>query len=496
MSHSVVVCYGDEDKELFKALQHYLEVLRREGIVDALIDGAIHHSSSPYPGLQADLNNADAVVLLLSAGLVTHEVLRREMPGMLERQRLGELYIIAIPTGNVSLSGTVFAPLRVRHLVTGWSNPDPFLHSITLAIREHLAPSRSERVLLLTLENFTVFEQVSLRFSSSLNVFIGVNGTGKSHVLKLIYALMKAREDRILEFPDVAQVPLDVIKKLRGVFKPDDGRLERLIRRDAEEQVSTCMLEKERGTPFRLVITAVRTVSSEGDHVADSHALFIPSREVLAMYEGFTRAYERRELSFDETYYDLCKELSAAPLREKDETGLAHVLSELEQVLGGTVKLSGNRFYVQSRLGEIEAHLVAEGMRKIAVLAALISNGALTRNSLLFWDEPEANLNPKLVVVIARILRQLAKAGVQIFMATHDYLLIRELSLAAEYELERSGFIRYVSFYRLEAEGPVLVESDETLAALEHNPIMEAFAAHDQREQDLFYSPGPLGGQA
>jgi hypothetical protein len=41
--------------------------------------------------------------------------------------------------------------------------------------------------------------------------------------------------------------------------------------------------------------------------------LFLPSREFLSAYEGFIAAYQARELSFDETYYDLCVALSAAP---------------------------------------------------------------------------------------------------------------------------------------------------------------------------------------
>ncbi len=35
------------------------------------------------------------------------------------------------------------------------------------------------------------------------------------------------------------------------------------------------------------------------------------------MYEGFVAAYSDRELSFDETYYDLCVALSANPIKGK-----------------------------------------------------------------------------------------------------------------------------------------------------------------------------------
>lgn len=38
------------------------------------------------------------------------------------------------------------------------------------------------------LKNFTVFEDLRLEVSSGINIFIGENGTGKTHLLKAIYA--------------------------------------------------------------------------------------------------------------------------------------------------------------------------------------------------------------------------------------------------------------------------------------------------------------------
>ena len=38
------------------------------------------------------------------------------------------------------------------------------------------------------LDNFTVFEKLSLEFSPGMNVFIGENGLGKTHIMKLLYS--------------------------------------------------------------------------------------------------------------------------------------------------------------------------------------------------------------------------------------------------------------------------------------------------------------------
>jgi predicted ATP-dependent endonuclease of OLD family len=39
------------------------------------------------------------------------------------------------------------------------------------------------------IENFTVFDKVQFQFGTGINVIIGDNGTGKSHLLKLAYTI-------------------------------------------------------------------------------------------------------------------------------------------------------------------------------------------------------------------------------------------------------------------------------------------------------------------
>lgn len=77
-------------------------------------------------------------------------------------------------------------------------------------------------------------------------------------------------------------------------------------------------------------------------------------------------------------------------------------------------------------------NLVAEGMRKFATIYKLLANGTLTPETTLFWDEPEANLNPALLRDIAVILTELAQAGFQIILATHSLFLLKELHILAQ----------------------------------------------------------------
>jgi len=42
----------------------------------------------------------------------------------------------------------------------------------------------------LTVKNLTVFPEIQLQFSQNLNVIVGENGTGKTHLLKILYSAL------------------------------------------------------------------------------------------------------------------------------------------------------------------------------------------------------------------------------------------------------------------------------------------------------------------
>lgn len=332
----------------------------------------------------------------------------------------------------------------------------------------------------LELTDFSVFKKADLEFCPGINVLIGENGTGKSHVLKMMYAALRAaREDA-----DLARGQERLFTKLVMVFRPENGELSRLIRRGSSGTCRVRIVEDMNAEPTSKLVLGRQSFVGWST-LKRRGALFLPPREVLAMYRGFVAAYEGRELDFDETYYDMCKALSAAPLRGPRAKAIEAMLVPLEQILGGRVVLDGDRFFVTQADGKTEAHLVAEGLRKIASLAYLVANGALARDSVLLWDEPEASLNPGLVVKVVDFLRTLAVSGVQVFLASHDFLLVHRLSQAAEYGVKPAVPVRFFSLYRAEPGGAVEVEQGDSLVDIEHNAILDEFARYYDREQVL-----------
>lgn len=332
----------------------------------------------------------------------------------------------------------------------------------------------------LKLRNFTVFENADFAFAPGINVFIGENATGKSHLLKTIYALLDAARSASGQNPD------EVVKsRLASVFLPDRKDVGRLVR-VRTEGTCTFAIKSDRGETHA-------SLNEHGDVGLTLHrwdpmppAVYLPSRDVLAMYEGFAPLYKSTELSFDQTYYDLCIALQRQSKRGEAKGPADELAAPLLALLGGSVELDGPRFYVDLGDAPREAHLVAEGLRKIATLAHLAGNGSIEQGSVLLWDEPETNLNPRLLAKLAGALRGLAARGVQIFLSTHDFLLSHKLSQAAEHRALPDVEVRFFSLHRESPADGVEVEAAATLAEIQHNSILDEYAAYYDEERDLF----------
>jgi energy-coupling factor transporter ATP-binding protein EcfA2 len=345
----------------------------------------------------------------------------------------------------------------------------------------------------LTIKDFTAFRHTpSLEFCPGINIIIGENGMGKSHVLKLIYSVLKAHEASSgPTAPKSLQLEGTLASKLAGVFMPDGMALNRLISRAQGAGAARVVLTTDTGeTMFQITsksgLSAVRTTQMKVER-----SIFIPSREALSLYEGFRSLYKERLISMDETYADLCDALGLPQLRGPRGSGRNKQIEVIESLIGGKVRLKEERFYVQFNDGSmVEAHLVAEGWRKLGSIAQLMMNGALAKNGILLWDEPEANLNPAAISDVVKVLYALAASGMQVFLSTHDSLLAGEFGLIADYPNQfpskNPPEIRFIGLHR--GAGQISIDSDTgpRLADLEHNPILEASLRHYDKGSELF----------
>ncbi len=324
----------------------------------------------------------------------------------------------------------------------------------------------------LKFHRFTAFESLELELSPGINVFLGTNGTGKTHLMKAAYAAC-----------DITKSKLDFEDKLIRVFLPSGGNLGRLVKRQkASSRANLEILRDDLNMQVsfsnhaKLPKSANRSGEKEWkDNPIES--VYIPVKEMLANAVGFRSLYAQREIHFEEIYADILDRAYRPPLRGPVGSNWKKLMNNLQKVMEGRVVVKEEEFFLRNKQGNLEFSLLAEGMRKLGLLWLLIKNGTLLRGTVLFWDEPESNLNPKLFGTMMEILLELQRQGVQIFLATHDYVILKELDLRRK----KNDHVSFYSLYRDETQ-EIAVQTSLDYLQIHPNAIAEAFSDIYDRE--------------
>jgi predicted ATPase len=324
----------------------------------------------------------------------------------------------------------------------------------------------------LNIQNFTAFRDARFTFTPGINAFVGANGTGKTHVLKLLFAIQYA-QNRYREESEAQS------SSFLRVYQA--GKFEDLVRHKAKRSEFG-----GRWNGKNWYFSLKRSEEDDRTHLskpetalAMTRPVFIPSTEMMGHTRRFLSTYDEYQIDFDLTHRDIVALLLSPERRENialrsPENSAGY--DALQAILGGEVVEESERFYLKTPNGRQPMPLVAEGLRKIATLQQLMKNGHLQPGSVLFWDEPEVHLSPLLMDEVVGALLGLARSGVQIFLATHSYVILKELDLQAESTDE----VRFFGFQP--TENGTEVHSTTDYAQLNPNPIAEQFDSIYDRE--------------
>lgn len=335
----------------------------------------------------------------------------------------------------------------------------------------------------LALENFTAFEKLNLSFSPGVNVLIGANGTGKTHLLKLLYSSCSMSEG----------VTETLSSRLIRNFRPYEDRIGRLIRRTGKSSNAKISINRRGG---------LRLYATFSNHTKDSlkinwaqrsawlannvTAVYIPVKEMLAHAPGFRSLFAKREISFEGVYADIVDHAYLPKLSGPIDKDRTRLLIALQKAIDGKVVAKGEHFFLKNKQGDLEFTLLAEGIRKLALIWLLIQNGTLLSGTILFWDEPEANLNPSLLGEVVEIILELQRLGVQVFLTTHNYVLLKEFDLRKKDE----DTIRYISLFR-DSSGAVTAHSSDDYNGIDPNAIAGTFNNLYDRELKRSFGEDP-----
>ena len=255
-------------------------------------------------------------------------------------------------------------------------------------------------------------------FVPGINVVVGGNDSGKSHLLKLCYTVAKWSADGGRKsLPEKWAEDQRLRKDLMRVFASRGlAGLTARNRGNAHAHVEASM--EGDGVPEgmgNLVFDFQAGHEEEGLSIQEMPkrflnvpVVFLAAREVLTIYPSFVQVGSRFPEFLDGGSWDLCRYLDVDAAAEPISTDAGRVVARLEKIIGGEVVKRDGRFFLQ-RPGQqpIEMSLVAEGFKRLGTLSYLIRNGS----------------------VLVKTLTGLAKTGVQVILSSHSLFLLRELMI-------------------------------------------------------------------
>ena len=283
------------------------------------------------------------------------------------------------------------------------------------------------------IKNFGPLKDLKWDNLGGINLIVGENGSGKTFLLKALYATIKAieemRGEEIKPF-----IPL-LLEKLYWTF---EAKAKELVTQKQSEplffeasiqgsKVSYEIDSKDGGLTEK---KKARTKRPE------NNSIFLPTKEVISLMDIIRNARFEKVFGFDATYSDLREALAIPPKVGKNHAERSKARKKVEDIIGGRVYFDEKKekwfFKPNAKLENTHSiRLTSEGTKKLGVLDTLLGNRYLLKGSVIFIDEPESALHPKAVDQFMEVLFHLAQDGMQIFIASHSYFVIKKLHIIA-----------------------------------------------------------------
>jgi AAA15 family ATPase/GTPase len=284
------------------------------------------------------------------------------------------------------------------------------------------------------LENFGPLNHVKWPNLGRINLIIGGNDSGKTFLLKAMYSAIRVLEE--YKRGENQRSSSDILaEKLYWTYQPD--KIGDLVSKGSCGNLVFKMEVDQNGFCYSFGKDTTKQISSLENHVLPrtSNSVFLPAKEVLSLLNIIIQSREQdKAFGFDDTYLDLARALRQSPKGGKNYAEFAKARRSLESILGGKVEYDeeSNRWRFKKGNQRFLMGNTAEGIKKISILDTLLSNRYIDMESVVFFDEPESALHPAAISKLLDIIYGLSTKGIQFFLASHSYFVVKKLYLIAQ----------------------------------------------------------------
>lgn len=311
-----------------------------------------------------------------------------------------------------------------------------------------------------------------------INLLIGHNGVGKTFALKVLYASIKSVEQYKRGKEPRSQKDI-LFDNLYWTFQSES--LGNIVRKGDKEL--TVVIQSHNGETLDYsfgssTVSEIKNVHSTFSPT-EVNSVFMPAKEVVSLGDAIERLYELDKLfGFDKTYVDLERAMSKT-VKGRNYKEFSEARKLLNNELGGKLEYDGSKkvwLFRDKDKKVFDLNLMSEGIKRLSILELLLGNHYLSADSVVFIDEAEANLHPALVEKFMEVIVMMTKAGVQFFISTHSYFVIKNLYIMSQQEK--------ISMPTFSFEKEVVNQYD-LLDGMPHNPIIQESINVYRREIDL-----------
>lgn len=282
--------------------------------------------------------------------------------------------------------------------------------------------------------NFGPIAGVDIKKTGCINLIIGKNGSGKTFLLKALYATLKASEQyqRGKETRNISELLHD---KLHWTFQAE--KIGDLVRKGSNRLEVAVGVNQDEKLIYSFGSTTIKSITSCENSIRPTpiNSIFLPAKEILSIQSIIkeTRGDRFNYFGYDDTYLDLANALTPS-YKGRNYAFFSDARQQLLSHIGGKIEYDPTLkdwVFKDSSKRVFSINVTAEGVKKLAILDALLGNHYLSKGSVIFIDEPEANLHPELISKLMDIIHLLSKNGLQFFISTHSYFVIKKLYILA-----------------------------------------------------------------
>lgn len=281
-------------------------------------------------------------------------------------------------------------------------------------------------------ENLGPISQLNSGNLDRINLVIGPNQSGKTFLLKALYAGLKTVE--LYKRGKENRIDKEILSdKLYWTFQASE--LGSIVRKGENTMSFTMVSDKNEELTYSFGPSTSKQASVDKNTFTprSSNTVFIPAKEILSIRNIILDAKEDNQFGFEEPYSDLAKALNRTQ-KGKNYDSFAQARDIVSNMVGGRLEYNEEKKEWQFRDKDRRVYEVAttsEGVKKLSILDILLGNRYLDNHAVIIIDEIEANLHPSMISQFLEAIFMLAESGVQFFIATHSYFVIKRLYILA-----------------------------------------------------------------